>query len=217
MSMGPLLDDLLGTRSHVRVLRTLHRLLPGIALSGRDIARRSGVSHPSATAGLRTLADAGLVRIRRSRRADYYEMNRDHVLAADMARLFDQEDRLRDALVAFIREQLMRHELPVSEAYLFGSAARGERQPTSDIDLALIAAPDVKSEVEEAAFGPIAEAIFRRFGGRLSPIVGSPTLAALGDPAADGHALWERIGREGIPILRRSRQGDGPTWQDGGG
>ena len=84
MTIGALLDDVLGTRSNVRVLRTLHRLLPGIAISGRDVGRRSGVSHPSATASLRTLTDLGLVRVRRARRVDYYEMNRDHLLAADL-------------------------------------------------------------------------------------------------------------------------------------
>jgi len=91
MSTGLLLDDVLGTHSNVRVLRTLHRVLPSIALSGRDVGRRSGVSHPSATASLRMLTDVGLVRVRRARRADYYELNRDHLLAADLARLFERE------------------------------------------------------------------------------------------------------------------------------
>lgn len=217
MLLGTPLDDVLGTRSHVRVLRTLHRLLPGIALSGRDVARRSGVSHPSATAGLRDLTELGLVRVRRARQADYYEMNRDHVLAGDLARLFDREGHLRDELVGFIRDLLLRHRVPVSESYLFGSAARGEWRPTSDIDVALICTPDAASDVEEAAFGPIAEAIIGHFGGRLSPIVASPTLAALKDPGAAGHALWERVAQEGIPILTRSRRHDGATSQDGAG
>lgn len=217
MSMGRPLDDALGTRSQVRVLRTLHRLLPGIVLSGRDVARRAGVSHPSATSGLRTLVDLGLVRVRRARRADYYELNRDHALADDMARLFDREAHLRDELVGFIRDQLIGHRLPLSEAYLFGSAARGEHGPTSDIDVALICAQEDRSHVEEVAAGPIADAIVGRFGGRLSPMVASPTLAALKDPAADGHALWEQVAREGIPILKRSGQRDGEATQNGGG
>jgi hypothetical protein len=139
------------------------------------------------------------------------------VLAGDLARLFDREAHLRDELVAFIRDQLVRHRVPVLEAYLFGSAARGERRPTSDIDIALICASDVVSQVEEVAFGPIADAIVSRFGGRLSPIVASSTLAALRDPTTDGHALWEQIAVEGIPIPTRSRQRDDATWQDGGG
>lgn len=215
--VGLTLDDVLGTRSHVRVLRTLHRLLPGIALSGRDIARRSSVSHPSATATLRSLLDLGLVRVRRARRADYYELNREHVLAEGLSRLFDREAHLRDELIGAIRDELVHHRLPVSEAYLFGSAARGEQQPGSDIDVALFCAADVATEVEEAAVGPIAEAIVGRFGGRLSPVVASPTLAALRDSTASGHALWERIAREGVLIPTRSRQRDDATCQDGDG
>src|SRR5437763_13989586 len=82
------LDDVLRTKSHVRVLRALHRLLPGLEISGRDVAMRAGVSRPAATEALRSLVGQGLVHIRRARRVEYFELNRRHVLGEDRRRLF---------------------------------------------------------------------------------------------------------------------------------
>jgi DNA-binding transcriptional ArsR family regulator len=206
MRLDAPLDDLLRAHSHVQVLRALHRLLPGITVSGRDVARRTGISHPTATAALRSLAGDGLVRVRRARRVDLFELNRDHVFAAELGRLFDREAGLRDDLVTFLRDQLVVRRVPVSEAYLFGSAARGEMGGASDVDVALICSADTATVVEEAAFGPIADAVAARFGSRLSPIVASRSLAAL---AGAGSPLWNRAAAEGIPILTRSAEQTG--------
>lgn len=202
------LDDLLRTRGHVQVLRTLHRLLPGITLSGRDVARRAGISHPTATAALLSLADQGLVRAQRARQVNFFELNRQHVLAGELRRLFDREAGLRDELVAFLRDQLTSLDVPVSEAYLFGSAARGAMGPASDVDVALVCPADSVPRVEEAVFGPIAESVTRRFGSRLSPIIASRPPALLRDSASDGHGLWEQVARDGIPILSRRAAGE---------
>jgi len=204
MRLDTPLDDVLRARSHVQVLRTLHRLPPGITLSGREVARRSGISHPTATAALLSLGDLGIVRVRRAHRINSFEMNRDHVLADDLRRLFDREGGLRDDLVTFLRDRLERAGVPVLDAYLFGSAARGEMTVASDVDVALICRPADVSAVEEAVFGSIADAVMRRYGARLSPIIGTRPIAALRDPGNDGHPLWERIASEGLSLLSRS-------------
>jgi DNA-binding transcriptional ArsR family regulator len=198
MRSGIPLDDILSARSHVRVLRALHHMLPGITLSGREVARRAGIAHPTATAALFALVDLGLVRVRRARRVDSFELNRSHVFAAELGHLFDRESGLPDELIAFLRDRLDTEGVPVSEAYLFGSAARGEMSPASDIDVAFLCSPEQASAVEEAAFGPIAEAVASRFGNRLSPIIASPSLAALRDNSGEG--------RDGIPLVVRSER-----------
>lgn len=182
----------------------LHRLLPGIALSGREVAHRAGITHPAAITALQSLVDLGLVRARRARRADSFELNRAHVFVAELGRLFDRESGLRDELIVFLRDRLVEERVPVFEAYLFGSAARGDMGPASDVEVAFLCPADQVPLVEEAVFGPIAEAVASRFGSRLSPIVASPSLAELRDPASEGHALWEGIAREGIPIFAGS-------------
>jgi DNA-binding transcriptional ArsR family regulator len=195
------LDDLLASRSHVRLLRALHRLFPGLELSARDLARRAGVSHPTASAVLRALVDQGLVRVRKARRGDYFELNRDHVLFQDLQRLFEREEGLLPLLAAFLGQRLGSSRLPIVDAFLFGSAVWGEVTPTSDLDLALVCAPEVVPQVEDEAFGPLADSVRRQFGGRLSPLVGSPSLEALRDLHRDGHQLWERIASEGLRVF----------------
>ena len=204
MRLATPLDDVLRARSHVQVLRTLHRLLPGITLSGREVARRAGIAHPTATGALLALVDLGLVRVRRARRVDSFELNRAHVFAAELGRLFDRESGLHDELIAFLRDRLDAEGVPVFEAYLFGSAARGDMGPAGDVDVALLCSPGHAAAVEEAAFGPMAEAVGSRFGLRLSPIIASRSLAELRDPGSEGHALWDGIAREGIPLFARS-------------
>ncbi len=167
------------------------------------VAGRAGLSHTTATAALRSLTDLGAVRARRSRRYDFFELNREHALVEELGGLFDREAGLRDELVAFLRGQLEAQQLPISEAYLYGSAARGDMGPRSDVDVALICPPDGVTAVEEEAFGRIAEATTRRFGVRLSPIVAAGELTVLRDPSREGHRLWDRVAGEGIPILSR--------------
>jgi DNA-binding transcriptional ArsR family regulator len=206
MRLETALDDVFRTGSHVRVLRVLHRLLPGVTLSARDLARRAYISHPTASSVLGTLVELGLVRLHRAGRLDFCELNRDHVFAEDLGRLFDRETGLRNELIECIRDQLDSDQIALSDAFLFGSAARGEMAMTSDIDLALICPPDAVESVEEAAFGPIADAVRSRFGARLNAIVGSPSLSSLTNPRREGHQLWERISREGIAIIRHSEE-----------
>ena len=55
------LDDVLASRTHVRVLRVLVTLDRHINLSGRDTARRAGAAHGRVLAVLRHLSSIGVV------------------------------------------------------------------------------------------------------------------------------------------------------------
>lgn len=83
---------------------------------------------------LHRLAGQGLVRRRSAGRADLYELNRDHLAApyvTAIAMLFDEFlRRAHDHLAAW--------EPPCAYAALFGSAARGEMQPDSDLDILVV-------------------------------------------------------------------------------
>jgi DNA-binding transcriptional ArsR family regulator len=70
------IDDIFLNRSHVRILRALHHLPEGLPASGREIARRAGVTHPTALRTLAVLVNVGLVTAARSSAGDAYELNR---------------------------------------------------------------------------------------------------------------------------------------------
>src|SRR5712692_1373742 len=202
------LDDVFATGSHVKVLRALYALTAGLAVSGRDIARRAAISHPRAAKVLAQLSDLGLATVRHVPPADVYEANRDHALAAMFTEMFKLEARLKFDLLTFIARQVRSRRLPVTEARLFGSFARGQSVASSNVDLALVCPPEGVPALD-AARELLSEAVRRRFGARLNLLIGSPSLAELGSRRRAGSELWRTIAREGYDVLapHRSRAG----------
>jgi predicted nucleotidyltransferase len=168
--------------------------------SGRDVARRAGVSHPRTNQVLADLAEQGLVVVERLPRTDLYRVNRSHVLADPLEKLFKLEPGLKFDLLSLVAKELRTRHVPVREARIFGSAARGDMTISSDVDLALITPPENVAMVEEAA-QDIATAVRKRFGARLNVVVGSPSLATLVKSRQGKRDLWETIQREGIDVL----------------
>ena len=186
------LDDLFATGSHIRVLRALVELPDGMTVSGRDIARRAGVSQPTAAEVLHGLEDQGLLLVGRRPRAAYYRLNPEHVLAPLLSEIFVRERQTRPDLERGIGDGLARLR-DVEAAYLFGSAARGDMRPNSDIDVAVKSGHAVPEEIPEL------DALYRRYGNRVNVI-------RLRKRGAAG--LRAAVGREGkeLPIRRTARK-----------
>lgn len=196
---GPL-DDLFETRSHVRVLRALDQLPLGFPVSAREVARRAGVSHPTSSTVLASLRDQGVVEVRRAPRADAFELNRDHTAFEKLRALFEWERGIRDELVSFLRDKILRIPDSVSAAILFGSAIRAEMTPNSDIDIAVFCDSE-KVESVTTAMSEVGEAVRERFGNRLSVVVAPAPLDELLRSGRKGFRLWRRIAREGVPVI----------------
>jgi predicted nucleotidyltransferase len=182
------LDDLFATGSHVRVLRALAALQSGAAVSGRELARRAGVSQPTTRDVLASLERQGLLLVVRALKRDSYRLNPDHVLVPLVRDLFDRERAVTADAQKSITE-LVRGVPGVRKAYLFGSAARGDMRPDSDIDIA------IESSRPVAEDSPELEAFNARFGNRINII----KLSTRG-----GAGLRERVRREGKVVPLRS-------------
>ncbi len=200
MRLDEPLDEVFASASHVRLLRALFGLPSDMGRSGRDLARRAGVSHPRANQVLADLAEQGLVAVQRLPRTDLYRINRHHALSEPLGTLIELESKLKFDLLALVARELKARRLPVREARIFGSAARGGMAPTSDVDLALVTSHESVAAVEAAA-QEIAEAARERFGTRLNVLVGSPSLERLSKSRQAGHGVWQAIEREGIDVL----------------
>lgn len=194
------LDDVFASASHVRLLRALFALPPNVARSGRDLARRAGVSHPRATQVLGGLAEQGLVSVERLPRTALYRINPHHALAGSLSELFELEPKLKTELLSLVAKELRARRLPVKQARIFGSAARGTMASASDVDLALVTSLESVAAVEAAA-QEIGEIVRARFGTRLNVLVGSPSLERLSTRGHAGRAVWQTIEREGIDVL----------------
>jgi predicted nucleotidyltransferase len=88
------------------------------------------------------LAEQGIVRVEEAGSSTLYALNRDHVAAPAVQQLM----ALRDELARRLQEQILSWAVPALHASLFGSAARGDGDVTSDIDLFVVRPQDVDED-----------------------------------------------------------------------
>lgn len=141
------LDDILGNRNHLRVLRHL-TLFPSAVITGRGVARELGMSHVSCIRSLNALVEVGALTRKMIGTSSTYEIPPDSILFSEILRpMFLREAGLLDGLVKCL---LRGGKSKVLAIYLFGSIARGEDKPSSDVDILIILKRGVrKREFEE--------------------------------------------------------------------
>jgi predicted nucleotidyltransferase len=104
-------------------------------MSGREIAERLGLrSHDGVRKSLERLVRQGMVLREGTRSAFMHVLNRDHVGCAAVLALAG----MRAELWARIRSAVANWTLPAVHASVFGSAARGDGDEQSDIDLFVV-------------------------------------------------------------------------------
>jgi predicted transcriptional regulator len=112
--------------------------------SGREIARRAGRSKTGTQHVLDRLVEHGLVDCLQTGRASLYSLNRDHLLAQAV----DQMAGARAELIHRLRARLDSWTTPAVHASLFGSAARGDGDVNSDIDVFVVRPADTDADDE---------------------------------------------------------------------
>jgi predicted nucleotidyltransferase len=187
------LDPLLASPTKLRLLRTL-LASHNRTWTGRELSGAARVSSAQGARDLKDLAEVGIVLRDVKGRSYSWRANPDHVLFETLSSLFRDEEGLRAELVRQISSCLK--SSPIERAFLFGSFARGEERPDSDVDLYV----EVKGEAERprvaAALGRAKTRIWTRFGNPVSAIV--YTKAQSRRPA--NPALMATIYREGIQV-----------------
>lgn len=185
------LDDLLGARSRVAVLRTL--LAAADELTGREVARIAGVNHQAAHDTLSTFTAARLVVQIRRGRAFTYRINRDHALIQrPLSGLFAAEKQFWPRLQEDLRRRFGRRAVAV---VVFGSAAREQEAPGSDVDVLLLARSSRQKEELQSLVQVQAGDVRQRFGVTLAGVV--YTLDEFRRLARTGNPLARSILREG--------------------
>lgn len=130
------LTGILGSAGNVRVLRAL--AADRSPQSAPQLAGAAGLTPQGARLVLDTLARQQLLTVHGAGRTQLYALNPAHPFAEPLAGLFQQEQRRWDALLESLREVLVRRGTAVSAAWLYGSVARGEDSPASDLDVAAL-------------------------------------------------------------------------------
>ena len=131
------------SRTDGQVLSVLARTTK--PLGGREVARLACVSQNGAWRALRRLVDQGVVIEQPAGgRSMLYTLNRDHLAADPIITL----TRLRSILIERLKEHLAAWEVQPIHASIFGSAARGDGDTESDIDILVVRPRDVGEEEE---------------------------------------------------------------------
>jgi predicted nucleotidyltransferase len=111
-------------------------------LTGREVARRAGRSQDRIRQVLERLVEHGIVFRQQAGRARLYSLNRDHLAAPAIIELTE----LRALLVDRLRAELAAWDEPALATVLFGSAARGDGDLDSDIDLLIVRPEGIDGE-----------------------------------------------------------------------
>lgn len=166
-------------------------------LTGRRVAAlaRRG-SRPAVQAVLDRLVAHGVVHAQPAGSAVLYTLNRDHLLADPVVAAVTARDRL----LALLRERIEAWPLQALHTSMFGSTARGEAGPTSDLDVLVIRADDVDAD-DPAWAGQLAELeqlVASWTGNELSWF--ETNRDGLRRAAAEGEPLIDSLSRDGIHL-----------------
>jgi predicted nucleotidyltransferase len=189
------LNALLASEGNVRVLREVLR--HGGELGVSEIAARSGLSPQHVRLVLAHLAKSGVVEALGLGRARLYRARLDHPLAKPLEALFRAEDERFVTLRTAIREAAGAARPGPVAVWLYGSVARGDDTPESDLDLAIVA--------EEGCLDAVVAQMRESLRDRAEEL--SISLSIVGATPADvrradtGDPWWQGVVRDAIPIV----------------
>jgi predicted nucleotidyltransferase len=196
MDVGrPWADVISGARG--AVLATLVQL--EVPVTVRTLARHAGVSPQGALRLVNDLARAGLVNVQPAGQSLMVTLNREHLAAEPLAALVSLRARLVERLAG---------ELAgwgdLAGAWLFGSAARGDGDTESDVDLLLVAGRSVDTDHWARQTAGLVDRVQAWTGNQVQLVEHTRrTFAAL---VRGNNPLVDALGQEGIPLTPRTRQ-----------
>ena len=178
-----------------------------VVLSGRALARMTGTSQSTAQRALVRLRDAGLVLIDVAPPSLLYRANHDHLAIPALTELLALRERLRDRAAA----QIGGWSVPPMSAVLYGSVARDESGPGSDVDVLLVRPTRVRTDDPqwESQVSQLSELLTRWTGRQASVIEITSSEARRGFAAGEPYlvaAAGEGLTLSGRPLAEFGRR-----------
>lgn len=201
------LEEILGSKAKVKVLRTMFD--KNTAYTREELEEETGLSTGAVHSALKDLTNNDTVlELKGKGKKRFYKIGRKNgnPIVKTLSNLFDQErfsereesipvhhwNRLADVVKNL--KDMLADEL--SQVILFGSLARGEATPRSDVDLLIV----VKENKEKNVRKKIRSKLGKKWDADFSLIVRSTD--QLENMREEGTSLYEEIQRDGIVIYR---------------
>lgn len=166
MVVHRVLDNIFNSGAHPVVLRTLLDSTTGY--TGREVARFSGIHPHTALKTLTNLEELNIVKRQRGGRDHIFTLNRENYLVCEVILpLFQKELQFRDEVYKKLAKIL---KGKVVSALVFGSTARKEEKPASDLDVCCVV--EKKSDVENVRdlLNNSSQSLYEKYGIKISPV-----------------------------------------------
>ena len=192
------LNEILGNKIQVKLLRVLVRTKS--SFTGRELARLVGHSQNQTRLALEELERNGLVVWQNAGRSHLYSIDKDSILITDFLEAgFRLEDTLLNRLSAIYREEVGKALVSV---ILFGSIAKGEEKPDSDIDLIIVVSDKADAKIVEDGVAEASAKVTGSFGNQATAIVVKKTDYERKIKQKKG--LWREVAETGIKLSPHS-------------
>jgi predicted nucleotidyltransferase len=157
------LDGIFSSPSAVKVLRVLKNSV--IGLTGRQIAYYAGITHQTAHNTLANLEAMKVVSRTIGGASHLFLLERDNYITKKIIeKIFDAETEYKEEILSLIIKYLNKNTVSV---ILFGSVARREETPQSDLDLCIVYDKG-KKELEKNV-EMLRKRLYKEYGSLLSP------------------------------------------------
>lgn len=192
-------DTLLNNTHKIRLLRFFCR--KGGEWVGRRVAAKLAMNPVTAHKALRELHQATVLEFRKVGSNFLYSLRDEHYLVREVLRpLFDREAKARERLLATLKNGLPAQLQPhVVTAAIYGSIARGQERPASDIDLLVLVDSSPAKQPVHDALDRVGETIMQAFGNPLALYVNTVREA-------------QQKTRRGLPLFRNILQDHQLVW-----
>lgn len=181
--------------SHVAVLRALMDSLEG--MSGRELARQAGINHQSCTQAIARLEEIGVLQRRGTGKIQLIRLNRENFLVKELLLPLLKKER---GFFSKIKEEIKSHfGNNAISVIIFGSAARKEERPESDLDICIIVKNIKEKRKTQNIIDKILLRLFVTLGIKLSSLVF--TLYEAKSRIKKNDPLFKSIASDGILLI----------------
>lgn len=181
------------------ILRALQDSREG--MSGRAVARQAHINHQACALALRNLESLGLIQRQGAGRTQLVRLNFDNHLVKELILPLLRKER--DLVSQTRREIADAFRSKALTITLFGSVARGQDVPGSDVDVLITSESADRDRLLKRA-ETFSTEFSKRYGLHLSPIV--MTLSEARKRFTKSEPLLKNIVSEGIDLLPRRLQ-----------
>jgi predicted nucleotidyltransferase len=135
----------------------------------RELSREIKATPSNVSRSLKELEKEGLLSSKRIGRSLLFSVNKERALASKIIIPLFQAER---EIISELGKTLVRLiKVPYESLILFGSLARGEGRPESDIDLMIVIADSADTKRTEDEILAVNPEVSRVFGNSISPII----------------------------------------------